>query len=298
MNFGDNLRTLRKSSKMSQEVLAEKVGVSRQSISKWEVGAAYPEMTNIMALCTIFHCNINDLINEDIVDSDAFNEEVKENIVKFKNEQQKNMKKISKAIFITSNVCKFVVAIPTVIVILVAIIFPFISRWFKIDDDKIVFFNKEIDYSIDRNILHINGEDHFIESQTNIKEFVKEHDNTFFIISIEYVLICIIIMCMLSVLVLHYLYKLYKKIYNEDTPFTLENEKIVKKIVLFFLIQMVFTKISAFLYSIVANLDLALELNIKDVIILLIAISVVYLFKYGRMIQSDSKAKIYGKYEE
>ena len=43
MNFGENLRLLRKNSKMSQEVLAEKLGVSRQSVSKWEVGSAYPE---------------------------------------------------------------------------------------------------------------------------------------------------------------------------------------------------------------------------------------------------------------
>ena len=51
MKFGDNLRNLRKAQKMSQEKLAEKVGVSRQSVSKWEIGDAYPEMNNILALC-------------------------------------------------------------------------------------------------------------------------------------------------------------------------------------------------------------------------------------------------------
>ncbi len=38
MKFGDNLRKLRKSKKLSQEDLAEKVNVSRQSVSKWETG--------------------------------------------------------------------------------------------------------------------------------------------------------------------------------------------------------------------------------------------------------------------
>lgn len=47
MKFGDNLRNLRKSKKISQERLAEKVGVSRQSVSKWERGEAYPEMNEI-----------------------------------------------------------------------------------------------------------------------------------------------------------------------------------------------------------------------------------------------------------
>ena len=37
-NFGDNLRNLRKSKKLSQEDLAEKMNVSRQSVSKWETG--------------------------------------------------------------------------------------------------------------------------------------------------------------------------------------------------------------------------------------------------------------------
>ena len=52
---------------MSQEELSERVGVSRQAVSRWKVGDAYPEMTNIVALCSIFHCNINDLINDNII---------------------------------------------------------------------------------------------------------------------------------------------------------------------------------------------------------------------------------------
>lgn len=38
MKFGDNLKRLRKSKKLSQEDLAEKMNVSRQSVSKWETG--------------------------------------------------------------------------------------------------------------------------------------------------------------------------------------------------------------------------------------------------------------------
>lgn len=68
MKFGENLYNLRKKGKMSQENLAEKVGVSRQSVSKWENGEAYPEMDNIMKLCDIFHCKINNLVHEDLSD--------------------------------------------------------------------------------------------------------------------------------------------------------------------------------------------------------------------------------------
>ena len=48
MKFGENLKNIRKEKNMSQEQLAEKVNVSRQSVSKWETGESYPEMNNIL----------------------------------------------------------------------------------------------------------------------------------------------------------------------------------------------------------------------------------------------------------
>ena len=76
MKFGDNLKLIRKSKKMSQEELAEKVNVSRQSVSKWETGEAYPEMNNILELCKIFNCKINDLVHEDMSDISSLDEEI------------------------------------------------------------------------------------------------------------------------------------------------------------------------------------------------------------------------------
>lgn len=72
MKFGENLYNLRKAAKMSQEKLAEKMEVTRQSVSKWENGESYPEMEKIMKLCTVFHCKINDLVHENMVDIDSF----------------------------------------------------------------------------------------------------------------------------------------------------------------------------------------------------------------------------------
>lgn len=111
--------------------------------------------------------------------------------------------------------------------------------------------------------------------------------------SIEYILICETVLTALSVLALHYLYKLYKNIYNGNTPFTLENEKIIKKTYFLFLFEMILQKITILIYSFVVKLDLAIDLNIKDVIVVLIGVSTIYIFKYGRMIQADTKAKIY-----
>jgi len=65
MMFSENLQYLRKKDSMTQEQLAEKLGVSRQAVSKWEAGAAYPEMDKIVAICDMFGMNIDTLINGD-----------------------------------------------------------------------------------------------------------------------------------------------------------------------------------------------------------------------------------------
>lgn len=66
MNLSDNLKRLRKENNLSQEDLAEKLGVSRQSVSKWESGVAYPEMEKLIQISKLFDVGINELLNEDI----------------------------------------------------------------------------------------------------------------------------------------------------------------------------------------------------------------------------------------
>ena len=62
-NFAENLKRIRKENNLSQEQLAEELGVSRQAISKWESQVAYPEMDKIIALCNKFNLSIDDLLN-------------------------------------------------------------------------------------------------------------------------------------------------------------------------------------------------------------------------------------------
>ena len=50
MSFGENLKTLRKENQISQEELAEMLGVSRQAVSKWERGDGYPEVDKLLIL--------------------------------------------------------------------------------------------------------------------------------------------------------------------------------------------------------------------------------------------------------
>ena len=67
MFFGNNLQYLRKvNGNMTQEKLAEKLGVSRQTISRWESAEAYPELPKLLDLCEIFRTNLDDLLRKDM----------------------------------------------------------------------------------------------------------------------------------------------------------------------------------------------------------------------------------------
>lgn len=66
MSFRDNLQHLRATRNMTQEQLAMLLGVSRQSVSKWEAEKSYPEMDKLLKLCDLFDCSLDELIKGDL----------------------------------------------------------------------------------------------------------------------------------------------------------------------------------------------------------------------------------------
>lgn len=66
MKLSDNLKSIRKEHNLSQEQLAEKLGVSRQAVSKWESDQSYPEMDKVLLICKLFNYNIDELMNENV----------------------------------------------------------------------------------------------------------------------------------------------------------------------------------------------------------------------------------------
>ena len=66
MNFAEKLYTLRTQSGYSQEVLAEKLNVSRQAVSKWETGPTLPETDKLIAISELFHVSIDSLLIDSI----------------------------------------------------------------------------------------------------------------------------------------------------------------------------------------------------------------------------------------
>lgn len=73
MSFRTNLSYLRMSRSMTQEQLAMLLGVSRQSVTKWESGKSTPEMDKLLKLCEIFSCTLDELVCGDLTSREAQN---------------------------------------------------------------------------------------------------------------------------------------------------------------------------------------------------------------------------------
>ena len=68
MNFSESLSKYRKATGISQEKLAEMLGVSRQAVSKWETGETQPEMANLLAICKILKVTPDELLGYESID--------------------------------------------------------------------------------------------------------------------------------------------------------------------------------------------------------------------------------------
>ena len=64
MTLGERLLAYRNRVGLSQEKLAEKIGVTRQTVSKWELGQTTPEMDKLLEMSKIFGINVDDLLDE------------------------------------------------------------------------------------------------------------------------------------------------------------------------------------------------------------------------------------------
>ena len=295
MRFGENLKNLRKIKKLSQEKLAEKVGVSRQSISKWECGEAYPEMDNILILCKIFNCKLNDLIHEYLTDINSLGEDVKMSVVKFKKEKQEKVKGLSKAIYIIAEIGKVIVSIAIVMALIGIIILPILALNVEIQEqNKIKAFGTEFEYQTrnEEMVLHYDGGEVIIglvDENTDMNAILEKIRNTSelsIIIIGEIFLICSVIVLICIYNIMKHVKNLFLNIHNGDTPFTRENVQSIKKIAKYMIITIL-------LPSITEN-SITIGIDLIEVLYILIIFCISYIFEYGYEIQLDSKGKIYG----
>ena len=97
MEFNNKLYELRKQKGFSQEELANRLNVSRQTISKWEVGESTPDMEKLVAISDLFEVSLDELVNgeepklaepsEQIVKSELYSD-IKEQVLTVDNKEK------------------------------------------------------------------------------------------------------------------------------------------------------------------------------------------------------------------
>ena len=70
MTIGQKINMLRSKENMSQEQLAERINVSRQSVSKWEIDQALPQIDKVLQMCGIFGVTADEFLRDDVVPKD------------------------------------------------------------------------------------------------------------------------------------------------------------------------------------------------------------------------------------
>ena len=297
MKFGENLKKIRKEKNMSQEELAEKVNVSRQSVSKWETGESYPEMNNILELCKIFNCNINDLIHTDMTDISSLDEEIIMNVVKFNEKKQNQVKTLSNIISLIGKIGSIVLKVAIPFVIIAMLLVPYIVNNVQVQENKIVFKTDNIKL-IDSNkieVFNIMSVD--LEGDISYNEVIDILNNNSkleIILYLEGGLFFIIVDIIIMIFILQYVEKLFNNIKENKTPFTLDNVNYIKRISYLVIALIMISPLSNLLISTILNIEETGDyLDLIGILEILIIFSMSYIFEYGYEIQKDSKGKMY-----
>ena len=297
MKFGDNLKLIRKNKKMSQEQLAEKMNVSRQSVSKWETGEAYPEMNNILELCKIFNCKINDLVHTDMTDISSLDEEIVMSVVKFNEKKQKEVKTLSNVISLIGKIGAIVLKVAIPFIILAMILVPYVINNVEIKNNEIGFKTENIKI-IDENKIEIHdiivGEFDIDDEDYDVIEMFNNNSNTKIIVYIEAGLVFLLVDIIIMIFILNYVEKLFNNIKNNNTPFTMDNVHFIKKISYLMIALIIITPISGVIFNLLLGLsDGNSPFELMSILEILIIFSMAYIFEYGYEMQKESKARMY-----
>lgn len=264
MTFKENLQTLRKLNRLSQEKLAQKVGVSRQSVSKWETGEAYPEMANILALCKIFHCKITDLIDMNSKELKDFDAEIRKNVVDLTKKDRKRLKKISKIIYITTRIIRIVSLVLNIATIIASVyimqypllnwIFAGASNWTVLGEFRLADFFSSAALPKVFAVLVIIGL--YLASSIYVFKILLEIE------------------------------RFFKRIHDNKSPFSLENTLSLKKVAKFIIVKLALENTARLLSTLVIP-DYNASFDITSIIYAVIIIAFVYVFRYGYLLQSQ-----------
>lgn len=262
MAFKNNLQTIRKFNHLSQEKLANRVGVSRQSVSKWETGEAYPTTANMVAICSVLHCKVTDLIDINSKEPDSFTPEARKGIAALEQKDRKRLLKLSKALFVVARIARIISLLGFVVagITLYALWYPTLNFLFA-DLPEGVYLH---------NLTFLD----FFQYGIALKMFLAAIIASMYLFAILY-----------TYLMLRETESFFKRISKRKSPFCLENTLSLKKISKYLVLEILFSTIPGFLFLII-DPSYKVSLNLPAILIALITICFVYIFRYGHILET------------
>ena len=91
---GNTIRVLREKKQITQKELAQILGVSDKTISKWECGKGLPEVSLMLPLCDALHITVNDLLSGERLSDTEYQERAEKNMVDLIKENEENKKRM------------------------------------------------------------------------------------------------------------------------------------------------------------------------------------------------------------
>lgn len=115
--IGKFIQECRKAKKLTQVQLAQKIGVSEKTISKWECGNGFPDASLILTLCKTLDITSNELLSgKRLTNETEYREQAENNLIALKTQQEKN----NKFLLIVESVLGYMASITFIILIFVA----------------------------------------------------------------------------------------------------------------------------------------------------------------------------------
>lgn len=219
---------------------------------------------------------------------------------KVTDKQKKYLIIINKVLAVLSKIAKIFVMIAIPFVVITMITFAVLVNKIDISKNQIKMDDIGFVLNIDKNnnlVARFNDDD--VQTITsselvdNIQSVINNHSKTELLVLSEVGMIIIIVDLVLMIMVLNSLEKLFKNLFNKDTPFIMENVLFIKKAAYLMLATVLLSWITGIIFELILGLDLNVSLEISNIIEVLFLFSIAYIFQYGCQIQAESQTRLY-----
>ena len=212
---------------------------------------------------------------------------------------EKKLKGISKALSIVSKVIKVFVIIGVVGCVVAAIMLPLLLGNISFKNDTLkVGQDTILNISTEEDKIKISTKDQVVlidsisvEEFNELKELLTPKTKSMFLTYIEGILFITILALCIFYVVMNYCDKLFKNIYEKDSPFNLENIDYIRKIAYLLIAYIVVPLVFGGIFELITGKDMMFDASFLEIFLIIVLFLTSYVFEYGYSVE-NKKAKL------